>query len=70
MNARAVLRALGVVVFIVVGMTILIVPATFGLYVDGQNQRMGPESAPTMMGLRNRCQSPTRLLVVKGVRGP
>ena len=51
MNARAVLRALGVVVFIVVGMTILIVPATFGLYVDGQNQRMGPESAPTMIFL-------------------
>ena len=49
MSGRAVRRAVGVPVFIVVLMTIVLLPAIFGLYVDGQSRRMGPESAPTMV---------------------
>lgn len=51
MNTRAALRALGLVAFIVVGMIIVILPATFGLYVDDRNQRRGPGSALVMIFL-------------------
>lgn len=51
MIGRAILKALGVAAFVTVGLTILMIPAIFGLYTDGQNRRMSADSAPAMIFL-------------------
>lgn len=51
MIGRAALKALGAAAFVTVGLTILMIPAIFGLYTDGQNRRMSADSAPTMIFL-------------------
>jgi|SRR5690625_1443113 len=48
-GARAAVRAGRTALFITIGLTLLIIPATLGWYVDNQNRRMDADTAPALI---------------------